>query len=50
MLNDITNLKNVTIKAGETQNGILVFMVPEDKVTEIKSIVLTYKDCKLTVK
>ena len=50
MLNDITNLKNVTIKAGETQDGILVFMVPEDKVTEIKSIVLTYKDCKLTVK
>lgn len=50
MLNDITYLKNVTIKAGETQDGILVFMVPEDKVTEIKSIVLTYKDCKLTVK
>lgn len=50
MFNDITNLKDVTIKAGETQNGILVFMVPEDKVTEIKSIVLTYKDDKLTVK
>ncbi len=37
LLNDISNLKDVTIKAGDNYNAVLVFMVEEQTATSINT-------------
>lgn len=43
MLNDITNLDDVTIKAGEDYEGILIFMVDENVIANMKSFSISTK-------
>ena len=50
MLNDMTNMKNVTIKAGESYEAIIVFMVGDDEVKEINKLVLKHNEFEVRVK
>ena len=50
MMNDITNLKAVTVAAGEVYEGIIVYMVNDDILDDISSIKLSYNDHEFIVK
>ena len=41
--NDLANMENMTIEAGDTATGIIVFQVDEDKLNSFKTIKMQYK-------
>lgn len=50
MFNDITNLKDVTINANSTWEGIIVFMVEENVAYDIMNMSVKYDDVEYEIK
>ena len=50
MMNDITALKDITVKAGDVFDGIIVYMIKENELADITSLKLSCNDQEFIVK
>lgn len=50
VLNDITNLKDVKIDAGNSYDGVIIFMLPKEEIKDIKSMKLLCNEIEYRIK